>query len=406
VKLEAEKFHVDVSTWSRLAFANDLFEAVVTKIKAKYDSMATTVSVAVDLKQLVNLHLSVIRSNNQIIEAIHTEVENITTARKRLNAQLAHHVMKREWSKNTKLRTTVAFLRGQIAEVQGNIRRLEEEIPPQSLSQKIVNYLLEYMGLPEYFLDHESRLCLRIDKGYDISGEGRRISTAQRKIISLCYYFAELLCEVDDAKKLADIALVFDDPVDSADYVYFHSITAVIEKCEKILSRIVGINNIRFGQMFVLTHNSVLYDRLSSSRWPSTSLQVEKIDSLSVFSPSTKNTNNYLEYVKEIVRFLKKDRPDKRRMLFIGNVVRRVLEIMASFDNMGSNSFEEILDGMGQSKLAILANHMSHESFTKVMNPFADQGEMKLACVELLRVIKERHPYQYQKIEEMSLLSG
>ena len=85
VKLEAEKYQVDASTWSKLFLPKDTLEAIVAKINEKYESMSTVLTVAIELKQLVNANLSILKANNLIISAIRSEVDNITTARKRLN---------------------------------------------------------------------------------------------------------------------------------------------------------------------------------------------------------------------------------------------------------------------------------------------------------------------------------
>ena len=398
VKADAQRFGVDASAWATIEYNEAAHSRVVQVLQKKYDNMATAVTISPDLRSLSGNHLAVVQANNQIITSIKSAADSISTKRRSLNSSLAYHFLKQAWNKARSIRETIVALQESAAKQKLEIKRLEELIPPQTMSQKIVNDLLDYMGVSEYYLDHNSSICLRLDKGYDISREGKRISTAQRKIISLCYFFAEVFAEASHIKDLREIVLVFDDPVDSADYVYFHSISAIIEKCENIVSKITGAKNVKFGQFFVFTHNSVLFDRLNSGGWAEVRQQIDKVGNVSVIADIAKNTNNYLEYVKEVVRFLKSEKPDKRRMLFIGNVIRRILEIVASFDNMGSNNFQGILDGMGKQRLAILANHLSHESFTKTLNPFSEPAELRLACIDLLQVIKERHPFQYETI--------
>ncbi|KKK67160.1 hypothetical protein LCGC14_2956870, partial [marine sediment metagenome] len=50
-----------------------------------------------------------------------------------------------------------------------------------------------------------------------------------------------------------------------------------------------------------------------------------------------------------------------------------------------------------------LANHLSHESFTKVLNPFNSEIELRDACEELLDVIKQSHPIQFEYIQNEML---
>jgi len=398
---ESRKYQIDVSTWKELKYDIEQHEKVITKLKEKYGNMEHSISIISDLNALINSNLSTIKMNNMIIAKIENSINSITANRKKLNTQIAQHIMKKEWNKNTANRLSIVQIENKIIEVNKEITAQKDLMPLQNTNQKIVNQLLEYIGLCEYHLNDENKICLKLDKDkiYDISKEGKRISTAQRKILSLCYFFADVLSEVTDLKVLNNFIIVFDDPVDSADYIFFHSIASLIEKSEIILSKILNSGNIKFGQFFVLTHNAMLYDRLNC-KWAEYNKILEKCDGKSAITNASSMMNNYLAYMKEISSFLKSNKPDKRRMLFIGNVIRRILEILASFDNLESNKFDRILDGMGKTKLALLANHLSHESFTKVLNPFSSVEEMKKACLELLEVIKERHPYQYQTIIE------
>lgn len=87
-------------------------------------------------------------------------------------------------------------------------------------------------------------------------------------------------------------------------------------------------------------------------------------------------------------------------MIYVGNVIRRVLEILATFDSLGSRGLGDMLDGGGKLKLSLIANHLSHESFTRVLNPLSTPEELQDACRELLELIRERHPVQFETIAQ------
>uniref|UniRef100_B3EJU5 Protein CR006 P-loop domain-containing protein n=1 Tax=Chlorobium phaeobacteroides (strain BS1) TaxID=331678 RepID=B3EJU5_CHLPB len=234
---------------------------------------------------------------------------------------------------------------------------------------------------------------LRLARDHDISGEGGRISSAQRKILSLCFFFAEILSEVKNPSELTNYVLVFDDPVDSADYHHFHSIAALLEHMETILSKILK-KEIKLGQIIVTTHNSLLFDRLSQSFQFRRTLS--KRGNTTQATASDKTVNNYKTYLEYIVSYHKNPQANRKDMIFIGNIIRRTLEIVSNFNNLGSNNFRNHVIDIGKPKLALLANHLSHESFTKVLNPFASELELQAACGELLEVIKQSHPEQYK----------
>ena len=204
---------------------------------------------------------------------------------------------------------------------------------------------------------------------------------------------------VSDLKKYI---FVFDDPVDSADFIYFHSITALIENLEDILAKILNKQNVIIGQIIVMTHNSLLYDRLFRNFEFKRSLT--KIENVSLLVPAEKTMNNYKIYLQYILRYYKNPKKNRKDMIFIGTMIRRVLEILANFNNLDDNKFDRYVIDLGKPKLALLANHLSHESFTKVLNPFNSEKELQKACEELLEVIKSCHPVQYEYIQNKMLL--
>jgi hypothetical protein len=394
---EGTKYGIDTSTWQDLTYGQGLHDQVVTIIDKKHAEMATSYSVRGVLAQLEQHHLSVVRANNDIIRAIDKAIDNITQQRKQINSKIAYHYLKRTWREQEPLRSHISQLKRNIAGSDAKIALLEQSDQAQDTVQYVFNGLLSLTGITEYTLSGDHKLHLRLTSDYDISHEGGRISTAQRKILSLCYFFADVVSRVSNVNQFRRYVLVFDDPVDSADYVYFHSIAAILERCEDILSLMLSRPDVKFGQFFVFTHNSLLYDRLSCS-WKEYSKCLEKRDNQSRMEQAEKCINNYTLYLDEIIMYYKNPKPDRRRMTYIGNLIRRVLEIMASFDQLGPNNFAGILDGMGKPSLAILANHLSHDSFSRVLNPLATADELRAACGQLIDVIKERHPFQYKTL--------
>ena len=395
---KAEKYDVDISSWITLKYDQDKHNKVVELLKKKYNNMEISVSILNNLLALQQVHLDVINNNNQILVNINKAIGDIVTRRKNLNKKLIEHFAKQMWIDNEDLRKDIKNIQQLIINKQNKIDELELQNPPQDTVREVFNNLLSIIGLYEYHIDENRRLKLKIDKEYDISNEGKRISSAQRKILSLCYFFAEIVSEISDVKQLKEYILIFDDPVDSADYVYFHSITTVIEKAETIFSKILN-NKVKFGQFFVLTHNSLLYDRLTACRWDGFRRVLRKENGTTKLCPSEKSINNYCEYIRIICQYYKNPVANKTKVIYIGNIIRRVLEILSSFENLGSNDFQTILDGMGKTRLALLANHLSHDSFTKVLNPLSTPGEVKEACKDVLEVIEEKFPGQYETIK-------
>ena len=104
--------------------------------------------------------------------------------------------MKKIWIEQTDKRIELNKLQKRLSILNARIEKLEQSNDSQDTVQAVFNGLLDYIGLGEYFLDENKRLNIRLSKNYDISNEGRRISSAQRKILSLCYFFADIVSEV------------------------------------------------------------------------------------------------------------------------------------------------------------------------------------------------------------------
>lgn len=126
---------------------------------------------------------------------------------------------------------------------------------------------------------------------------------------------------------------------------------------------------------------------------------MNKINQKSKLLNADKLENNYKLYLKIISDFYKKDESEPEEKIFIGNAIRRVLEIIISFNELNNNNVSIVKD-YGKPKLGMIANHLSHESFSKVLNPLPTDDEMKKACKELFEIIEENHPRQYEYIEK------
>lgn len=395
---EAAKYKVDIADWQSIIYDQTSHDQVVSLLKQKYDEMDREVDIAEPLYTLQRSHQEIVEKNNKVIENVNANIESITSLRKSLNQRLADHFGWKMWSENEALRQKIRKTEELIQNNAAEIERLELESPPSETVRTVFNRLLQEIGLAEYSLDSERKLNLTLDQSYDISQEGNRISSAQRKIIAFCYFFAEMVSEVDRAIDLGRYIVVFDDPVDSADYVYFYSIANAIENIESMLSAIID-EDIHFGQFFVFTHNALLFERLAA-RWQNYRKAIAKRNNATVIEDVDKTINNYFEYISVICRYFQNPRAVKANRIFVGNVIRRVLEILSNFENLGSNDVQTIIDGTGKQRLSMIANHMSHETFAKVIDPLSSTEELQAACREVLELIKDRHYPQYQTIQE------
>lgn len=211
----------------------------------------------------------------------------------------------------------------------------------------------------------------------------------------MSYFFAEVLASVENNTDLKDITVIIDDPIDSSDYQKFYSFISVIENFDNILRTIYKNDEIELGQLIILTHNALLYERLINSQTVNEYYQLfQKDNRTMLFKPDRKVAlTTFSSYLKKITNYIKNQDSDCKE---IGNYIRRVLEIVASIENVNNNKIENL---NASSKLNALANHLSHESLERILDPLPETHEYNLACIELIEEIQRRIPNLYDTIK-------
>ncbi|RLA84448.1 MAG: hypothetical protein DRG78_01400 [Epsilonproteobacteria bacterium] len=397
VKEECRKHEINSSNYKSIEFDKTQVNQIVEQLNNKINNMEDKISIIGLLTKLQSDYSNLLEIAIKPLSDIGIAIDNRNTKVRKLNTQLSEHFIKTLWEEKQDARDSFNKLNIHIEECNTRIEELEEKDEDINTIQEVFNGLLKFIGLEEYFLDSNNKLQLKIDANYDISNEGNRISTAQRKILSLCYFYAELISNVTNEDELKEYTLIYDDPLDSADYIFFHSITSLIENIEKVLSKILKRESIKIGQHIVFTHNSLLFNRLTQNF--SFQRKMNKINQHTQLLKADKIENNYKLYLEIITDFYKKEESSPKEKISIGNIIRRVLEIIISFNKLNSNTASSIQD-YGKPTLGLIANHLSHDSFSKVLNPLPTDDEMKIACKELFEVIEENHPKQWAYIEE------
>ncbi len=397
VEEECKKYGVDFKNYTVVNIDDSKFNSLKELIKNKINTMEKPFSVSNEINELLQYYKLLFSNPHDILNGISTAISKRTSKVRELNTKLSEHYMKVFWEDKKDKRDKYYKLKDILDISSDKIKELEEKNEDINTIQEVFNGLLKFIGLDEYYLNSENKLQLKIETLYDISSEGLRISTAQRKILSLCYFFAEIVSEVSKESELKKYTVIYDDPVDSADYIFFHGITSLIENIENILAKILKKEKIIIGQHIVFTHNSLLYNRLTQNF--SFHKKMIKKNQKTTLKNADKIENNYKLYIEAISEFYKKEETSQKDKILIGNLIRRVLEIVISFNELNSNNVSIVKD-YGKPTLGLIANHLSHENFSKVLTPLPTDDEMKKACKELFEVIEELHPKQFEYINK------
>jgi len=328
------------------------------------------------------------------IDNINNKIDQISSLKRSLGEKIIKNQMYMLWEKNN--------LRERYEQLTNEIDNLKIEIDKSSslISNNRIpdffNQIIKILGIVKYELSKESLLILKLENEFDISKEGYRISAGERRIIAFSYFLAEVLATAMSDAELLQKTIIIDDPIDSSDYDKFYSFISVIEKFDNILINIFKNSSIKFGQIIIFTHSALLYERLINSNEIDYRLIELENNKTTIKKPKRKiSLVTFSSYIRKITNYIKKMECSNTKE--IGNYIRRVLEIVCSVENIDSNKITNV---NASSKLNALANHLSHESIERILDPLPVSCEYIEACIELIEEIRIRMPYLYNSIVE------
>ncbi len=341
-----------------------------------------------DVRQLKVQH----QSHLSLIDEINAAIDKISTTKRTLGEKIIKHHMYTLWNKNG-MRDRLKQVKQELKE---NRERFEELASSISNDRTVdfFNQIIQILGIRKYELNDESSIVLRLDEDHDISEEGFRISSGERKYIALSYFFAEVLAAVSNSTELKTISVIIDDPVDSSDYNKFYSFVSVIENFDRILKTIYNNASISLGQFIIFTHNALLYERLVNSQSMENFI-IQTVNNRTILEKPRRKIalTTFSSYIKKVTNYIKgMERSNNKD---IGNYIRRILEIIASIENIESNKIQNL---NASSKLNALSNHLSHGSLERLLDPLPETHEYIAACIELIEEIRDRIPALYEKI--------
>jgi hypothetical protein len=375
----------------------NIFSNCIGLLKVKINKMSNLIEIdKLNIFEEYNSYIGIVNAKylqqRELIETLNKKIDQISGLKRSIGEKIIKNQMYTLWNNNS--------LRERNKELIREIENLKTEIDGSSklISNNRIpdffNQIIRILGISKYELSGESSLFLKLENDFDISKEGYRISAGERKIIAFSYFLAEVLASAVSNAELLQKTIIIDDPVDSSDYDKFYSFISVVEKFNEILINIFKNSEIEFGQILIFTHSALLYERLLNSKKINYYLLSLDNNKTIIEIPEKKiSLTTFSSYMKKITNYIKRMECSNTRD--IGNYIRRVLEIICSIENIDSN---EITNINASSKLNALANHLSHESIERILDPLPISCEYIEACIELVQEIKERIPYLYKSI--------
>lgn len=319
-------------------------EAIRKKIHHPYDPIFDYSS---RLSLLLNAYETCRKALQEDIDLYNDAVKKTETLKRKLaddNAAIAYYEVKTDIDKFRQAIDNQKQVNALMQESDARMKKQKEEYTSLQAQKKNIKIADEIInrGL-QYVFFSKDRLRIKVeDEKYVLYSRGKsvrpiNVSTGERNIIALVYFFTELMenSEVKEGynKKLI---VVIDDPVSSFDFENKIGIMSLLKA--KICDILKGNQD---SQVLLMTHDiQCLYDlQKIGDEIEKESKRDKKQDKIASSSRELKNKeivqlkdanrNEYSEILKRVYEYACDEKNGDK--LTIGNLMRRALEAFSSF---------------------------------------------------------------------------
>lgn len=343
LKILDEKLILEANT-----IINKINEQINNYIKPKIDEKIN--NIYNPIKNFSTNIMDLQNSLNEILEKLENkriefnkaidEIENNKLILQNLNLQLAWYEIKDDYNALQKQDSEYKKLLEEITQNDITLKRISGEIiktQSDKLNVKIandkINLFLEYIFLDKNKLkieyDNMQNVYLIKSHGKDI--RPKELSTGERNIIALCYFFTKILENTNEKDEFKEACLIIlDDPISSFD---MQNKIGICTFFRMIFNKIMKNNN--DSRIINLTHSlEVMFslEKICSDIESSYKLYELKDNKLCRFE--YKSRNDYKKMLEDVYSYATIDDISVENQLddTIGNTMRKLLESYATFN--------------------------------------------------------------------------
>lgn len=327
---------------------NEIIRQYNEKIQNKIDNIYTPIKMetlylndnVIKLNNLIDLlEKKRIEFNNASKQAEKIKEELIDISKKIANKEVKddYIVYKKQIQEKEKVKEKLITKEKEINQYKEQLTILEETKKNVAIAIDQINKSLEYV----FFSKNRLSIELKNDLYY-LKSNGRYVkpsdvSCGERNIIALCYFFTQIMSNLE-LKKLYSIEeyIIIDDPVSSFDFENKVGIISFLKK--QIRDIIMGNNK---SKVLLFSHDlTTIFDLQKATEEISKLTQkIAKVNNTTTawleidegkLKRFSRNRSEYTELLKLVYSYAKdKDTVDS---IYIGNVMRRVLEAFSTFN--------------------------------------------------------------------------
>lgn len=327
---------------------NNIIRRYKEKIKNKIDNIYTPVKIT-----SLNLNDNIIELNN-LLEVLEKKRIDFNDASKRtekikaelvdINKQIAHNAVKDDYNtykkqvqEREKVIKKLQAKSEKIIQYEEQLATLEETKKNVAIAIAQINKSLEYV----FFSKNRLSIELKNDLYY-LKSNGRDVkpcdvSCGERNIIALCYFFTQIMSNLEVNKLYSvDEYVVIDDPVSSFDFENKVGIISFLKK--QIRDIVMGNNN---SKVLLFSHDlTTIFDlQKATEEIGKLTQKIAQVNNTTAawleikeakLERFNKKRSEYTELLKLVYSYAK----DKSGIdsINIGNTMRRVLEAFSTFN--------------------------------------------------------------------------
>ena len=266
---------------------------------------------------------------------------------KKLNKKLAYFEIKDTYADFLKQKSEKELAKRNLDELTATLEKAKKELADLNqqkenvkIAVKFINNGLKYVFFSENRLSVEPRDGNYILKSNDKEVKPKNISVGERNILSLCYFFTEILSNVDekDVHK-SECMIVLDDPVSSFDLENRVGIISFLK------SQIIKVLRGNINSKIILFSHDLLtiydIDKALNEIKRQITVKIKEsdekmgyhlytLDNRKISDFSRDNRNEYSQLLKTVYNYASGRSADYE--LVIGNIMRRMVEAFGTFE--------------------------------------------------------------------------
>ena len=355
---------------------------------------------------------NVLKEIESIINSHNSKVDSFVTEKQKTKDDLIKHftaefIKKKNYFKLQEeieeIIKEIDKLNSKIAKLDNEIENINSQIKAEAIGADKVN---EY--LKEFFNDDKLKIKLMDDGKYKLYRNKRiakNLSTGEKNIISLIYFFAKL--EETDFD-FSNAVIFIDDPVSSLDSNHIFKVYAFIN--EKLKD---------CGQLFITTHNFDFFNLLkdlskynlnNKGKFYLVKMSKSQTGEYSSIENLPKVLLNYKSEYNYLFSILKSfhdsnDKPNFQLLYILSNILRRFFEAYLFMKYPDGRKFkkkaEKFLKDTNKSdgqKTLKLMDEYSHEENPTHTKKFPDVEEVEDTIRFILKTIKDKDKEHYEAL--------